>query len=294
VRQQLAGFGLQEFINSDLIGQKLADLALEWIRPNASLLTALHAKTEEYSILRPSLLPGLLESAKRNLNYKTNSFGAFEIGRIHFLQNQKVIEEPMAGILITGKSLPPHWSQKMEEVDFFDLKGILANLFEAMGLAALNYTPSQHLSFHPSAQANIFSGNALIGSFGEAHPSLLEKCDIKQRIFYAEINLHLLRELQQGVTRMRPLAQFPSSERDWTISLPIQTHIERVFDAIRSNASLLLTKVELIDLYKPREESVKHATFRFTYRDPIKTISFEEVEAAHNQLMDNVSKLLAK
>ncbi len=285
IRERLAGFGLQEFLNSDLISKKLAQLALEWIRPGASLLTATHAKTEEYSVLRPSLLPGLLQSAKRNFNYKNHHLAAFEIGRIHFLQEKKLIEEPMAAIVLSGEAGPSDWSRKTPKSDFFDLKGYLENLFLAMRISSFTIRPSKHPTFHPQRQASIYCGEIFVGLFGEIHPALLESSDIKQRILYAELNLHLLRLQPRPHARMSPLPQFPVSDRDWTVSLPLSTPVQSVLEKLRAGASILLEKIELIDLYVPETGAHKNATFRFTYRDPLKTISFEEVENAHARVI---------
>ena len=90
------------------------------------------------------------------------------------------------------------------------------------------------------------------------------------------------------------IPQFPASERDWTLPLPLSLLMDPVMAAIRKSSPPLLEKVELIDLYQPEEAKEKHATFRFTYRDLLKTVSHEEVEIAHDRLMQNVSKLLAK
>jgi phenylalanyl-tRNA synthetase beta chain len=288
VRERLSGFGLQEFLNSDLIGKKQAQLALEWIRPGASLLTAAHAKTEEYSVLRPSLLPGLLQSAKRNFNYKNNRLAAFEIGRIHFLQEEKLIEEPMAAILLSGEAGPSDWSRNGTKSDFFDLKGYLENLFAAMRIASFEIQRANHPTFHPQRQAGVYCDGVLIGLFGEIHPALLASSEIKQRILYAEINLHLLMSRPRPSAKMSPLPQFPSSDRDWTVSLPLKAEIQPLFDHLRKSASILLEKIELIDLYVPENGAHKNATLRFTYRDPLKTISFEEVENAHGRLINSL------
>ncbi|HSX38967.1 MAG TPA: phenylalanine--tRNA ligase subunit beta [Chlamydiales bacterium] len=294
IRERLVGFGLQEFLNSDLISKKLAQAALEWIRPGAAPLRAVYAKTEEYSVLRPSLLPGLLQRSQINFNHKNQTLAAFEIGRIHFLQNNELIEEPMTALILSGNNRPSHWSQKPMEFDFFDLKGYLENLFDAIHLPFFTFSPSQHLTFHPGRQADIFCNEQRIGSFGEVHPTLLEMFEIKQRIFYAEMNLHLMLQQVRSQIKMKPLSQFPSSDRDWTVSLLSSSLIQTIFDAIRSTPALLLEKVELIDLYMLENGEKKNATFRFTYRDPLKTISFEEVEATHAKLIRSIEQFLAK
>lgn len=294
IRDCLVGFGLQEFLTSDLIGQKLASTALEWVAKDTSLLKTLHAKTEEYSILRPSLMPGLLQVAKNNLNYKNEDLFAFEIGKIHFLQNEQLVELPILSLLLSGKKNSTHWSEKTSSFDFFDLKGLLENLFEKLSLPPPSFDIAKHLSFHPTRQANLMHEETCLGSFGEIHPTLLEAFDIKQKFLYAEINLDLLMQLEKKHIRMRPIPTLPSTERDWTLNLPLQIPIEVLFQAIHFAKQPLLEKVELIDMYIPENTESKNATVRFTYRDTFKTISFEEVEKVHTELMDEVLKLLAK
>jgi phenylalanyl-tRNA synthetase beta chain len=284
-RRRLAGLGLSEFLTCDLIGQKLAEVSREITPPSMEVLKAAYSKSEEYCTLRTSLLPGLLQVVKGNIAQKNLSIGAFEIGRIHFMQEGKVMEIPMAAILLTGKAELPHWSRKTTDVDFFDLKGIVENIVDGP------FKPSSHLAFHPGRQTDICHGDLIVGSLGEVHPSLLEKFDISQRIYYAELNLTQLRKPRKAV---KPLPQFPSSERDWTLPLDPKITIDTLFKAIHSSHSPLLEKVELIDLYQPEPTEKKHATFRFTYRDPFKTISFEEVESEHGKMMHHVANLLAK
>lgn len=293
-RNRLVALGLQEFLNCDLISPKLADISSEIKAPQIAFLQTLHSKSEEYSILRASLLPGLLQVAKGNIDQKNQTIHAFEMGRIHFLQKEKVIEIPMAAILLTGREKPSNWSQKSKEADFFDLKGILENLLDSLNVKGCIFQPSQHISFHPGRQANLFVDGLIVGSFGEVHPSLLEKFDIKQRVIYAELNLDDLAARKKSNVRMSPIPLFPASDRDWTIPLPLDMPIQSIFDGIHSLGSHLLEKVDLIDLYTPENGTQKNATFRFIYRDKLKTISFEDVEAEHAKLLSQVSKLLAK
>lgn len=286
IRERLIALGLQEFLNANLISPKLVELAQEWLHPEAKLLTALAPKTEEYSILRPSLIAGMMQSAANNFAHKTNSFQAFELGRIHFLQNEQLVERPMAAILLTGKTMPSHWSQKPVDTDFFNLKGIIENLLDSLRIEASIVFPSSiHPSFHPERQANLVAKNRRIGSFGELHPKLLSKLDLRQRLLYAELDMQLLQELRGHDVRMQPLPKYPSSERDWTIALPSRFVIQKLLNSIRSIRPPLLEKVELIDLYIPETSDQKNMSFRFTYRDASKTVSFEEVEQQHRSLI---------
>lgn len=285
LRIHLSGLGLFEFLSCDLISPKWADLCREITPSSMEFLKAAHSKSEEYSILRTSLLPPLLQSVSRNLAQKNRTFGAFEIGRIHFSQNGKLVEIPMLAILLTGQRFTPHWSEKSPPFDFFDLKGMVETIAPATCL------PSQHLSFHPSRQADLSQGHLQIGSLGQIHPTLLEKFGIDQPVYYAELHLTHLLQAKKGEVRVTPLAQFPSSERDLTLSLPLKMRIDSLLTSVQSP---LLEKVELIDIYHPEAASQKNITFRFTYRDRLKTVSFEEVESEHAKIIEQISKLLAK
>lgn len=285
MRRSLSGLGLTECLSCDLISAPLAAICKEITPPSMAFLRTTYSKSEEYSVLRTSLLPGLLQVTAGNLAQKNQSLFAFEIGRIHFSQEGAVTEIPMAAILLTGKRELPHWSCKAVDCDYFDLKGIVENLLKG------TYLPSNHMTFHPGRQADIHMGDLIIGSLGEVHPNLLEKFDIRQRVFYAELNLLSLMQRQKAHIKVQPLPQFPASERDWTIPLPLKTTIDQVFGAIHANRPPILEHVELIDLYTKGEE--KNATFRFVYRDLYKTVSFEEVETEHAKMMQSVAKLLA-
>lgn len=291
VRTRLIALGLQEFLSSDLISPALLQMGKEWLQKDALPLQTLHAKTEEYSLLRLSLLPGLMQAALKNFGHKTHSLHAFEIGRVHFLHNEQVVEEPMAAILLSGKNSPLHWSVKSADCDLFDLIGLVENFLEGLRICA-TFSPSQHCSFHPGRQADILSHGLIIGSVGEIHPELLEQADIKQRLLYAEVHLPHLMTLRPHRVRMHPIALFPSSERDWTLPLALNIPMSRVFEAIQAARTPLLARVELIDLYQPEGCLEKNATFRFTYRDPLRTLSFEEVETQHQILIEKV--ILAK
>ncbi len=293
LRKRCVALGAQELLTADLIGPKLMKLAEDFLQPDISCLKTIHAKTEEYSILRPSLLPNLLQVIQYNLDQKNFSVNGFEIGRVHFLEKEKNVEIPILSFILTGKSTPQTLG-KENDVDFYTLKGLLENLFEGLKIRTLSFHPSSHVSFHPKRQVDIVWNDKSIGSFGEIHPHLLEKMGIRQRVLFAEINIHDLMHLHHPHSLFTAIPTLPSSERDLTISLPVKTTIGSLLTHIRSLSSSIMEKVELIDLYEPENSDQKNATFRFTYRDTLQTISHETVEAEHKKFVDHTTKLLAK
>jgi phenylalanyl-tRNA synthetase beta chain len=129
---------------------------------------------------------------------------------------------------------------------------------------------------------------------GEVHPSTLEKLDIKQRIYFAEINLHDLLALQKRDIKTSPLATYPGSERDWTLTVKNELPLDHILTAISSENSLLLEKVYMLDLFQSEKlgSDRKNVTLRFMYRDNEKTISYEAVEKEHLRLTESVSQKL--
>ncbi len=286
MRRRLIGLGLQEFLTCDLISPKAVATLDEFSTEKNRFLQTLHSKSEEYSVLRPSLLPGLLQTVRTNLDQKNANLSVFELGRIHFLEQDKPVEFPMAAILLTGKENPKHWDRKPAEVDFFDLKGAVENLLNGLRIPTVTFVPGTHPTFHPGRQADLKVQDIQIGSIGEVHPGLLAKFDIKQKVYYAELNAERLLALQAPEAKMKPLGLFPASERDWTLPLNPKTNISTIFDAIKSVPVPLLEQFQLIDLYSSGQTF--NVTFRFVYRDRNKTVSFEEVEAAHGKLVEEV------
>jgi phenylalanyl-tRNA synthetase beta chain len=193
----------------------------------------------------------------------------------------------MAAIILTGKESPMHWSSKGREVDFFDLKGMIEQICPG------HFEPSHHPFFHPHAQADLCVGSVAIGSLGEIHPDLLKRFGIEQRVYYAELNSTHLIALQKAQLCVKETPQYPASDRDWTVPLPLKMPIDQLLRSIDEIQSPLLEQVELIDLYTPEMASQKNATIRFTYRDRSKTLSFEEVENEHAKIIERATKSLA-
>lgn len=296
IRDLLVGEGLQETLNCDLISPTLVELVMESITQKGSVIKVLNPTSIDQSCLRPSLLPGLLEVVRYNQDHQVADISAFELGRIHFREENQYKEQSVAAILLTGREKPHEWDVKTRTVDFFDLKGILENLLEGVGIDTFEIVPSQMTLFHPGRQAYIKVGDSDVGILGEIHPALLRKMAIRDRLFFAEVNLHDLIPLQKGRARFKELAQYPGSIRDWTVTLPENVPYNRILQMIQSQHCPLLEQVTLIDLYRSDRigKDNKNSTLRFVYRALDRTLSQEEVDEAHSSLTQETLKRLGK
>lgn len=296
IRSRLIAQGLQEYLTCDLISPELVSLVEEQTSDADSVVTVLNPTSYDQSILRPSMLPGLLQIAKHNIDRQNFDISGFEVGRIHFREGSQYKEQSMAGILMTGCYRPHHWEHKSDQVDFYDIKGILENLFEELGIVDASFKPSSLKTFHPGRQATIEANGLVLGLVGEIHPSAIRKLDVEARILYAELNLHMLIQASKKTDLFTPLPQYPSSKRDWTITLKQEVPVAEVMDAISSIDSPILEKVVLLDLYQSDSlgKDKKNVTFHFVYRDRTKTVSQEEVDNEHARITQETLKLAGK
>lgn len=293
MRTLLLREGLQEFLTCDLISPKLSELCLEKGSSDLKAIEVLHPSSVDQSILRTSLLPGLLQAVKHNFDRQTHDISAFEIGRVHFKLEEHFHERTSAALVMTGKRNPHYFEGKGAHVDFFDLKGILENVIVGFGIPMPTFSPSHLKSFHPGKQAALHVGSIRIGVCGEIHPERLETLDIDKPVLFAQLDLHDLFELQGGFTQMAPLPQFPDSDRDLTLTLKKEIPMEKVMKHLREFKSKLLKDFFLLDLYESDKigADFKNITLRFTYRDDEKTVEQAQVEKEHERLVETLKNL---
>lgn len=285
-RRRLIGEGLQELMTCDLISPAQAEMSLENTMGKEALVSVMNSYSAEQSVLRATLLPGLLQAVKYNWDHGNPNIAGFELGRVHFKEKDNYFEPSTAGIILSGKKSPYHWDPKPIEFDFFDLKGMVENFFASLKIEGVQFVISHLHNLHPGRQAKIVKNDTILGIVGEVHPDHVAKLDVPQRIFFAEINLNELMPFVPKQWKVADLSQFPGSERDLTVTLNEETPIAMILNAIKATPSRLLEKVILLDLYKSEQigKDKKNATFRFFYRDTEKTIAFETVEREHARI----------
>ncbi|MBI3236141.1 MAG: phenylalanine--tRNA ligase subunit beta [Chlamydiales bacterium] len=294
MRTYLIAEGLQECITCNLISPNQAEKSIESSLPKDSLIHVLQPSSIDQSVLRASLIPGLLQVIQYNLDHFNPTFRGFEIGRIHFKEKDLFKEFSSTGILLTGMATPYHFDPKPREADFFDLKGIIENILARLHIADVQFSPSHLHHFHPTRQASIRMDKQILGTIGEIHPRYLQDLGISQKVYGAELLLDDLLPLASCLQKTAPIPSFPGSERDWTVTVPEEVTASSLLEMIDQNRSAFLEQVYLLDLYKSQQigQDKKNVTFRFFYRDQNKTIALETVEKEHAQLVAAVSKKL--
>lgn len=296
VRTQLLEEGLQQMLTSDLISPQESELIPEKELPRRTLVKLLNPGSLDQSVLRPSLLPALLRSVKFNCDHGNETVAGFEIGRVHFKSKEGYLEPTNAAIVLSGKKAPHDWSQKGLNFDFFDLKGILENLFEGLRLEKIEWRLGNKENFHPGQQALIFANGNECGVMGQLHPNTVKKMGVEVPVLFAEFNLDELILYRKKEMKMKPISPFPSSTRDWTVTVSVQTPVEKILVLIEEEQSKFLEECSLLDLYQSEKlgSERKNLTFRFVYRAFDETLSLKAVEDEHVRITQNVLETIKR
>lgn len=294
VRERLIGEGLQEFLTCNLIGPSMLETVPEPKIPKEGIVHVINPTSIEQSIMRTSHLQGLLHVVKFNRDHENHTIAGFEVGKVHFKADDKYQEPIVAGIVLSGKNNPYHLSPKPPVVDFYDLKGIIENLLEGLSIKRYSFRSSNIDTFHTGRQALIQVDGMDVGSLGEIHPSIQRKLGVPERIYFAELNLSDLLKAGRGDLKMRTLSQYPCSERDWTVTVPISIPVQQIITSIQRIPSKLLEEVSLVDIFQSEKigQDVKNVTLHFVYRDKMKTLAQEQVDEAHAHIIKTATKMV--
>ena len=278
LRQRLVANGAWEVRTSKLIGRlaiAFADDAVELRNP----------LSEDHSRLRPSLLAELLMVLERNIRAGAQNVKIFEIGRVFVPPSGK--EERHVGILLWGDSLSaPHWrSGEKRKLDFIDLKGVLETI------STLPFSFRRVERDDLALAADIFLREQRVGFAGQVasfHSAVINAPDA---VLVAELDADLLLKRDESVRKFREIEKFPAVTRDIAMIVPEETSHEKILHAIENPKEPLLESVELFDLFTEQIGAArKSLAYRLTYRDRSRTLTSEEVNAAHAKIRERLRR----
>jgi phenylalanyl-tRNA synthetase beta chain len=291
IKQRLFSQGMQEFVSCDLISPSLAKTTGELNLNKDDLIEVLKTKSQDFSILRPTLFPSFLNIVKYNHDHGIYDIAGFEVSRVHLKQKDKYTEHAVVALITSGRNKQQFWQNNKEQGDFFDLKGILENLFSSLKIEKITFNPSKYLAFHAKRQADIVVGENKVGVIGQVSLTMAKNFDIKKDVFFAEINLNELFKLHHEQGKVKDLCPYPASSRDWTIKVKKEISFNHIINAIYSVKSSLLETVFLVDIFE-LDNKENNFTIHFIYRNKDKTLLFEDAEEEHNRIIKEVTSLI--
>ena len=298
IRTLLAASGGQEILTYTLVNpESYARLKL----PETNTVPLLNPLSQEYSVLRKTLLAGALETLARNLNRKTaDSFYLFELGRVYrpdaaltpasSRAERAAPFERRALSLLSAGSAPTSWEGRLGSFGLFHLKGTVQYLCERLRLGPLKMAIEQGPPYL-SGQAVVFRlGEKILGSAGRIDPKILSSFEISEEVpaAYAELDLELIAELTPESLSVHPLPKIPPVSRDLAIIIPEEISHEAIQRTIQQAGQPLLNSAILFDLYKGSQipAGKKSLAFRLSYSAGDRTLTNEEVATAHQRIVE--------
>lgn len=291
-RRLLTGLGMYEAQGQTLISDAAAKLAV-----NESVIVPLaNPLSSDMNVLRPSLLPGLLDSLRHNVSRKNHEVALFEVGRVFAQEKGETKETRHLAIAITGQRSASFWSgaDREAKVDIYDLKGVIEDFLENFGLRGMTYVQRTEKSALFLESATIQLGKLCLGQFGQLYPALAKKYDLRDAVYLAELNLDLLLHRRNASKSFKSLPAFPASRRDVAMVVPEATTHEAVLNVVKQSKAANLETVELFDVFRGKNVPAgqKSVAYAFTYRNLEKTLTDAEVNAAHEKLVEQFKQTL--
>lgn len=293
VRDILVGHGMNEIINFSFISPDAADKLLlsdDDIRRTAIKLA--NPLVAEQSVMRTSLMPGVLEAVARNTSFRTMDLKLFEIRRRYLPTAEEMPHEPLciAGAL-TGSRAQTSWCSAPDAVDFYDVKGIIENLLELLHIRGVTWVTDQpEPYYHPGKSCSVMAGRERVGSFGEIHPTVQANFEIEKPVYAFELDFAKLVTLSKPTPNITAPSRFPDSTRDSALLVSDDVPAERILECVRSVKAREIEQVEIFDLYRGVgiQDGFKSIAIRIRYRSYERTLTDDEIGAIHAKVVANL------
>lgn len=297
LRQRLAALGFHECQTIKLIAESQLLDALP-LRPllDGDVIRVKLPLSEDHTVMRPSITPGLVASAERNARQQAKSLRLFEMGRVFRHAGggkSRDQETDHLGILISGLNQPNSWAQSERFADLYDLKAALSNM---LGGQTVQFKPANDRPGF-ALVSEIKIDQQTIGQFARLTPARERRAGFTAPVYLAEIDLNKIRKRLFSISQVEDLPAFPGSSRDAAMELPNSTSNGEIEQAISSHTEPLLVSYECFDLFAdPSGQKLpadrKSLAYRFQYRTPDRTLTSDEVDAAHAKLIAHLGSKL--
>jgi phenylalanyl-tRNA synthetase beta chain len=299
MRHALAGAGLDEVVNYSFVAPK----SLEVVGVKEQPVALLNPLSAEQSVMRTSLLPGLLENLSRSVRHQVESVTIYETGRAYFRdpqggqgQRPATREVHRVGGLVWGlRGGGRSWTQKDARADFYDAKGAVEGVLGALRVEGVTFLPAEYPAYHPRACAQVKTADGtVLGHIGELHPRVVKALGLPEGVFAFELDTEPLYAAAKLVPAYQPLPRFPAVLRDLAVVVPVELANDEVRRVILEVGRPLVEEAQVFDVYtgKPIPEGQKNLAYALRYRSAERTLTDVEVSEAHQRIVEQVKQRL--
>jgi len=297
VRTMMTAFGYSEIITYSFVSPDSVN-ALVGETPGAlkDFTRIMNPLTVDQSVLRTSLIPGLMETVRYNVLHEMGDLKLFEWGKVFFNKESHV--QPLEKICLAGIMMGVYseesWYNEERPVDFYDVKGILAVLLKELGLEGFRFKQEKDLpGYDAGISSGIYCGDTRIGQVGFASPEVIEAYELKMKhVCLFELDVaDLLAALPEKRTFV-PFGKFPAVHRDLSLVLDRRIECGAIMDIIKEEGRDLLESVHVFDLYEGEriDQSKKAISFKISFRSDRGTLDGEVVNGLYEAMVKKIGQ----
>ena len=284
----LVAKGFNEIISNSLTKPSYFESLPQY--PAEKHVEILNKLSEELAIMRPSLLFSGLEALAFNINRKQNNLKLFEIGKTYQKGEDKYVEENVLGLWLSGNVSDETWLAKNKKFEFSDLATALQDIFSKLNLKNISTEKISNEIFAYGIEIKL--NNKTIGFAGLVNKVIAKLADLKQEVFYAELNLKSLIKAYSSSTKYAEISKFPEVRRD--LALVIDKKIS--FDEIKKLAfkaeKKLLKEINVFDVFEGEQIGAdkKSYSVSFILQDATQTLTDKQIDQSMAKLMETFEK----
>jgi phenylalanyl-tRNA synthetase beta chain len=294
----LSSGGLNEtvtfsFMNTD----SLKKLLFPETDPLYKAVPILNPITEEFPLMRTTLIPSLMDALVRNQAVKNPSVGMYEIAPVYFPKALPITELPdqeyhVAGLLY-GRRTAGQWPASSENYDFYDVKGLVEAVLDGLGIQA-DLEASAYAPLHPGKAAQYVKNGEVLCQFGEIHPEVIDNYDIAGPVYVFEMNLKHILPLVNLIPDYHKVAKFPAISRDLAFLAPVQTQNADIVAVLREDGGKYLEAVHLFDMYQGKQvpRGFKSLAYSLLFRSDEGTLTDGDIEESINMIIKDLKDKL--
>lgn len=288
VRDLLIACGLSEVYNYSFVSeQEYANLKLpsnhEWLKG----IVIANPLSDEQKYLRTTLLAGLLRNLQYNFYRGQKDVQIFELGTVFTQAQPKPQEEVAVGVVLTGNWEGKQWYGASEEVNFYDVKGLVEFFCRQLNLADCHLHAADHPVFHPAQAVELVSGRNVLGLAGRVHPLIEEAYGLDQPVYLLHLHVDQLVKHQAPLRKFQEIPRFPAVTLDLALVVDEQVSWSRLASLVKQSGAPLLKAVYLFDVYRGTgvPAGKKSMAFSLTYQAKDRTLTDAEVQHIQERII---------
>ena len=293
VTHYLAHAGLSQIITFSFMHKDgLANMMLPEGDSRYTAIPILNPISEEFPYMRTTLVPAVIEAAKRNIAQQNKDLWLFETANVYEPKALPLTEvpheRPMACGLMMGKVTEAAWNQAQRDTDFYDVKGVVDGLLAKLGLTEFDIQPSTESYYHPGVSAHYTINGVTIANYGELHPQAIKNFDLPGKVYMFEIDLEAILSITVPAFRYKSFSKFPGTSRDLAIVAPVSVASGEIIALIKENGGDYLESVSIFDVYEGEhiEAGYRSLAYNLQFRSMEGTLNDEDIDGAIQAIID--------